>query len=236
MESGVTVCSVRTEGHTVGLDQGTCGCRVSSGVAAAVGASQHASPAALLRLLVAHRQPLADAGVCARTGVVSGAARVDEPPPYPLRTDFRDCYCTSGTAACGHWLLLYTCVHNTRDHCVGHGDIVLAPCLAVGCCSASPGLKGSSATGGRINQNWAVNASHICTSHSAPVQRVGWGACATWEPFGTLQRETVPSVPCRLLLSAQNTPPPQRCLGTEMGGWVGPQFQHFGPPGAWWGR
>ena len=38
----------------------------------------------------------------------------------------------------------------------------------------------------------------------------------------------------RLLLSGQNTPPPPGgvggCLGTEMGGWVGPKFQHFGPP------
>ena len=32
----------------------------------------------------------------------------------------------------------------------------------------------------------------------------------------------------RLLLSGQNTPPPSR-MG--MGGWVGPKFQHFGPPG-----
>ena len=37
----------------------------------------------------------------------------------------------------------------------------------------------------------------------------------------------------RLLLSGQNTPPPPGggWVGTGMGGWVGPKFQHFGPPG-----
>ena len=36
----------------------------------------------------------------------------------------------------------------------------------------------------------------------------------------------------RLLLSGQNTPPPGGWVGIGMGGWVGPKFQHFGPPGS----
>ena len=39
------------------------------------------------------------------------------------------------------------------------------------------------------------------------------------------------NVTVRLLLSGQNSPPPGGWVGIGMGGWVGPKFQHFGPPG-----
>ena len=58
------------------------------------------------------------------------------------------------------------------------------------------------------------------------------GVCS----LGSVEEPSRGGVSCtrvggRLLLSGQNTPPPRGWVGVGMGGWVGPKFQYFGPPG-----